>query len=72
MENTILTKTENRARAKEGSEVKAEISRGTMLAIGFAAAVVGIWGLACFIGGLVSSGGPFSLLKGWASAVAGI
>jgi len=72
MENTILTKTDDRSKAKERAGVEAEVSRGTMYAIGVTAAIIGLWGIACFIGGLVSSGGPFSLLKGWALAVTGI
>lgn len=33
--------------------------------------LVGIWGVACLVGGAVSAGGPFDLLQGWFSAVTG-
>ena len=35
------------------------------------AALVGIWGLACLVGGL-ADGGATELLRGWISAVSGV
>jgi hypothetical protein len=35
------------------------------------AALIGIWGIACLVGGIVSSGGIGELLNGYLSAVSG-
>ena len=35
------------------------------------AALIGIWGVACLIGGMVNSGGVGELLSGYFSAVTG-
>lgn len=41
-----------------------------VLTIAFAA-LIGIWGIACLVGGAIAAGGPFELAKGWFTAMAG-
>lgn len=53
-------------------QVEAEVSKVGVSVIGFVAALIGIWGLACFVGGLVNSGGPLAFVKGWFGAVLGL
>jgi hypothetical protein len=53
---TTNTKTNTYEGIKEATNIKEEASK-TVLKIGIAmAAVVGLWGLACLIGGLASAG----------------
>lgn len=54
------------------AQVEAEVSKVGVSVIGFVAALIGIWGIACFVGGLVNSGGPLSLVKSWFGAVIGL
>ncbi|OQX18292.1 MAG: hypothetical protein BWK76_07890 [Desulfobulbaceae bacterium A2] len=35
-------------------------------------ALVGLWGLACLVGGLMAAGGPLELVRAWLGAVTGM
>ncbi|PLY05449.1 MAG: hypothetical protein C0622_01795 [Desulfuromonas sp.] len=35
-------------------------------------AMIGVFSVACLIGGTIAAGGPFGLAKGWFSAVSGL
>lgn len=77
MKNTSLKtkvqlKTKGQSRVGENANVKVELSKGTMIAIGTVPALVGIWAAACFIGGTVASGGPISFVKSWFMAIVGM
>jgi len=45
-----------------------EVGMGIIMVL---AALIGIWGIACLIGGIVNSGGVGELLNGYISAVTG-
>lgn len=45
-----------------------EVGMGVIMVL---AALIGIWGIACLIGGIVNSGGIAELLNGFLSAVTG-
>jgi len=45
-----------------------EVGMGVIMVL---AALIGIWGIACLIGGIVNSGGIAELLNGYLSAVTG-
>lgn len=47
------------------------VSRVTMRAIMFMAALVGVWGLACLFAGLIGAEGLAGLWQGWLGAVTG-
>lgn len=68
------TKVIARPQVRTGAKVDAatEISRAGMYTVGIASALIGIWGLACFVGGLIASGGPLSFVANWFRAVSGI
>lgn len=68
------TKVIARPQVRVGSKADAatEISKAGMYTVGIASALIGIWGLACFVGGLVASGGPLALVGNWFKAVTGI
>lgn len=65
---------ENRVHATTGTSVEAttEVSKVTIGAVGVFAAIVGLWSLACIIGGIVAGGGPGGLISGWFKAVTGM
>jgi hypothetical protein len=66
----VFAKTRVRTGAKTSAAT--EISRAGMYTVGIASAVIGLWGFACFVGGMVASGGPLSLIANWFKAVAGM
>ncbi|MFP3983087.1 MAG: hypothetical protein ACLFV2_05275 [Desulfurivibrionaceae bacterium] len=59
-------------KAQETSRAEVEFSTGSLIATGFFTALIGIWVAACFIGGLIASGGPLAMLKSWFTAVTGM
>ncbi|MCF6239139.1 MAG: hypothetical protein L3J79_10105 [Candidatus Marinimicrobia bacterium] len=63
-----------RTRVRSGEKVAAttEISKAGMYTVGVVSALIGVWGLACFVGGLVASGGPLSFIGNWFKAVGGM
>ncbi len=46
------------------------LSKSAVYATGGAAAIIGLWAAACFVGALISSG-PVELFTGWFKAVSG-
>lgn len=48
-----------------------EVSRFGIGVTAALAALIGLWGMACMIGGL-AAGGPVALIKGFFSAITGI
>ena len=69
---TMTAKTGISSRVKEQTSVETEISKVTVVALTAVSAAIGIWGLACFVGGMVSSGGPLAFIGSWFSAVSGM
>ncbi len=63
-----------RAQVRAGENVSAtsEVSRAGIYTLGIISAVIGLWGFACFVGGLVASGGPLSFVGNWFKAVSGL
>ncbi len=72
--NTSKTNTiaKTRTGAKTNVAVEAEVSRGTLITLGVAGAVVGIWSFASLAAGMIAAGGPIALVKAWFSAVTGM
>ena len=71
---TATTKSIAKDRTSSTSTVDTttEISRGAMVSLSAAGAVVGMWSFACLIGGMIASGGPFAVVKSWFGAVSGM
>ena len=61
-----------RTRAGEKATASAEISKAGIYTVGIASGLIGIWGLACIVGGMIASGGPLSFVGNWFKAVAGL
>jgi hypothetical protein len=54
------------------SNVTTEVSKVTMTFVAVLGAAVGLWSLACIVGGLAASGGPLQLAGSWFKAVTGM
>lgn len=54
------------------TDATTEVSKVSIALVGVFAAIVGLWSLACIVGGIVSSGGVGGLLSGWFKAVTGM
>jgi hypothetical protein len=67
--NTTHTIEKNRSHVK--ADAATEISKVSICAIGIPAGLIGCWATACFVGGLISSGGPIGLMTDYLKAVIG-
>ncbi|MFZ5762542.1 MAG: hypothetical protein ACOY8P_06405 [Thermodesulfobacteriota bacterium] len=68
MTNTALSRT--RVTAQQAA-AEINVSKGAVTALGVASALVGLWAVACFVGGMLASGGPIDMARAWISAVTG-
>jgi hypothetical protein len=71
MQNNTSVKELKRTSSVERSDAGTEVSKVAIYVVGAFAAAVGIWSLACIVGGIVSSGGVSELLSSWFKAVTG-
>ena len=73
MKDTALTKKRQRvhtgAQSREGLDV---LTKGGISLMGGISALIVLWAAACFIGGLISAGGPVELAFSWFKSVAGM
>ncbi len=58
--------------AQEQSPVLNEVSKMMLYTVAAASALIGAWGLAGFIGGMLTEGGPLSLIGAWFRSVFGL
>ena len=49
-----------------------EISRVGIITVAAFGAIVGLWSLACIVGGMAASGGPLAFVGDWLKAVTGM
>jgi len=49
-----------------------EVSKVGIVTVAAFAAVVGLWSLACIVGGMAASGGPLAFVGDWVRAVTGM
>ncbi len=54
------------------SSVSTEVSKVSITFVAILGVAVGLWSLACIIGGLAASGGPLKLVGDWVKAVTGM
>ncbi len=72
---TTASKLQEKTREQQAASTEAgidSISRGSIITMGVASAVIGLWALACLVSAMVGSGGPIALIKGWFSAISGM
>ena len=66
----VKIKTNSNTQAKVNTQV--EVSKGAMFVATAVPAAIGLWAVACFVGGLVVSGGPVAMVQSFFSAVTGM
>lgn len=66
------TTTKNQTRTRVHTNEKLEISTGTIVAMSAVPCLVGIWASACFVGAIITSGGPFELARNYFQAITGM
>lgn len=54
------------------TDAATEVSKIGVLTIAAFGAVVGLWSVACIIGGMAASGGPLAFVGAWFKAVTGM
>ena len=64
----IQTKTNTQAKV----DTKVEISKGALVVATAVPATIGLWAVACFVGGMVASGGPVGMVQSFFSAFTGM
>lgn len=69
MTTTIKSQTKTTTDSKA---VIDSVSRGSIITMGVASALVGLWAIACLASAMLGSGSPLELIKGWFSAVSGM
>ncbi|MCB2184526.1 MAG: hypothetical protein KQH63_21090 [Desulfobulbaceae bacterium] len=67
-------KTKSKVETKKVEKIEAEqvVAGSTILLVGAAPVLIGLWAAVCFVGGVAVSGGPWNLIQNWLSAVTGM
>lgn len=71
MTQASLAKGRNRTSSVAQATTNTQISTGAVAVFGSISTLVGLWAVACFVGALLTSGGPLALARAWISAVTG-
>ncbi len=68
------TRSERRTEVNVSSKgsVSTEVSKVSITFVAVLGVAVGLWSLACIVGGLAASGGPLQLAGDWLKAVTGM
>jgi hypothetical protein len=72
MENGARIQRKGRAKVSDKGSVSTEVSKASIAFVAILGVAVGLWSLACIIGGLAASGGPLKLVSSWFRAVTGM
>ena len=59
-------------RVTDRGSVSTEVSKVSITFVAILGVAVGLWSLACIVGGLAASGGPLQLVGDWFKAVSGM
>ena len=59
-------------RVTDRGSVSTEVSKVSITFVAILGVAVGLWSLACIVGGLAASGGPLQLVGDWFKAVTGM
>lgn len=71
MKDSVKTKIFEQA--DSGLKVSEETEgKSIIYAVGIVGALIGLWGLACIVGGIIHSGGPLAFVGNWFKAVTGM
>lgn len=72
MANGSRSQLKTRTQVSEKSNVTTEVSKVSITFVAILGVAVGLWSLACIVGGLAASGGPLKLVGDWVKAVTGM
>ncbi len=67
-----MTAATTRTRVQSTVNTQAEVSRGALVSMAAAGAIVGLWAFASLASAMVMTGGPIALAKAWFGAVLGM
>jgi len=72
-----LTLTKKRQKVRTGAQSHAgagldTFAKSGISVMGGVSALIALWAAACFVGGLISAGGPVQLAYGWFKAITGL
>ena len=67
-----MTAATTRTRVQSTVNTQAEVSRGALVSMAAAGAIVGLWAFASLASAMVMTGGPIALARAWFGAVTGI
>ncbi|OIP45639.1 MAG: hypothetical protein COZ12_09075 [Deltaproteobacteria bacterium CG_4_10_14_3_um_filter_60_8] len=69
--NRATTRTKAINRTTATVQLDSELNKVGISAMGIGSVLVGLWAMACLIGGLLGSAGPVAFIGSWYSAVIG-
>ena len=72
MDNTTRTQRKTESKVLEKGSVTTEVSKVGISVVAIFGVAVGVWSMACIVGGLVASGGPLQFVGNWVKAVTGM
>lgn len=72
MSDKTTTKQKTRIESVTTQNVATEVSKVGVITIAAFGALVGLWSLACIVGGMTASGGPLAFVGDWFKAVTGM
>jgi hypothetical protein len=72
MSDRATVKQKSRIETNTAQNVTTEVSRVGIITVAAFGALVGLWSLACLVGGLSASGGPLAFVGDWFKAVTGM
>ena len=67
-----MTAATTRTRVQSTVNTQAEVSKGALVSMAAAGAIVGLWAFASLASAMVMTGGPIALAKAWFGAVLGM
>jgi hypothetical protein len=72
MSDRATVKQKSGLKTNTAQNVTTEVSRVGIITVAAFGALVGLWSLACLVGGLSASGGPLAFVGDWFKAVTGM
>ena len=72
MNDRTTTRQKTRVDITSGSDATTEVSKVGVYTVAAFGALVGLWSLACLVGGMAASGGPLAFVGDWFKAVSGM
>ena len=72
MKTQANVQAKTRTHAADHAGVNGEASRGAIVLMSAVPSLIGLWGVACFVGAMAANGGPIGMAANWFRAVGGM